>query len=1459
MGKIKNRDEKRKAAKVFTAGGGGGTKGPSVVDKRNQEQKCPHCDRIFKQTGRLNDHIKRQHAEIVNVGEKEESSAHLDAVVRSSDKLSTIHDGSCNKAAAAANEPNPGPRIMDIGSKAGAYDFKSPKLILHEMLLKEKSPKARYKGIFDNDSSLWRCKVVLPHPKRSDNDVVLFLDSKYACESEQEAQQRAAVTALNKIAGNRSLERTLPPSYVDLWKELGEKEKRKQQRAHREEEHRKRESQIKANALKRQGPSQVIMTEGHRSMIEKLLQDARRPDADLKNGVDKETGDVDEFELISELQTLGFAYEDSKEASKYSSSLSSALDWLCLNVSEENLPTDFASGVAGKPVTIIRRSEEVELSENIGAEEIDPAVSELVRYGYDVNSSIKALEKHKGDVKASVISLFLETCKFLGFENQWDSISRYDHFDESSTNEILSEELVALEAIFGDKVDLTTPGLVKVSITCLLHDAALAILKNGVSKVDWNGVQENGLEVEIRFILPNSSMDEESYPKILPVCTLWSPYLPAPCMKCLTDMVVHKLIECQTQPLMYEIISFASESISDAVREAATENEKTLHPKSNENSNKPNSARNIKGPEKQKPKRGALLNPTQVKKENQRLFDWQCKLTNECSTLMSQRQKLPAASMKHNVITAVNQNTVTIIMGSTGCGKSTQIPQFILENAIKEKKGGECNIVCTQPRRISALGLASRVAEERSESVGSTVGYSVRLDSKHSNETRILFCTTGVMLRRLLGDPELKSISHIILDEVHERTIESDLLLFLLKRLILEKRNPNLRIVLMSATAEAQLFEQYFKKACMANIPIISIPGFTYPVQDFFLEDIIETTGYQISKSSKWAQKNIMKDKSIPVLKGEYSDLTAKTMSIIDETVINLDLIEKLICHLLGSKKESDSSSLRGRTKQNLGAILIFVPGTYLINKLVKGLQNSSIIMGQGFNILALPLHGGLPPSQQSKVFARPPAGVTKIVVATNVAETSITIDDVTCVIDSGKANEVRFDPVKGISRLQEVYVSQASCQQRRGRAGRVQPGECYKLFSKNRWETMEKNTLPEISRTSLHSLVMDTKAIVKGDVFEILKDMLTPPSPDGLKEAVTSLELMGAIDNTNQNLTSLGRHLTQMPCDPKLGKMLIYGAILRCVDPILTIVAAQSFGKSVFWSSNESRKEAEIAKMKLLDSNKASKSDHIAIIAAYNGWRKALSNSGRKAASSYCSDFFISEQAMDSIHAGRRQYAQILADLGFISQTYPGIACRAEYMPPGLTKSTVETTSFASYGQPDEYAGHAKVVKAALASGFYPQLLRVQNPPAQFQKVYGGAFETEGSGAKVKLFDRIRGRVFIHPSSINFSAGKFESGWLVYSDIMETSKIFIRECSMVPVYSVLLFGGSIVVEHEKGLIVVDNWASFKAPARIGVLVRELRREVSRLLEEKIENPTKEIAGSKLVDAMHHLLSTDGF
>jgi ATP-dependent RNA helicase DHX57 len=227
--------------------------------------------------------------------------------------------------------------------------------------------------------------------------------------------------------------------------------------------------------------------------------------------------------------------------------------------------------------------------------------------------------------------------------------------------------------------------------------------------------------------------------------------------------------------------------------------------------------------------------------------------------MRSVRSSLPAAAAREAVLAAVARYAVVVINGETGCGKSTQVPQFLLEAAVAARGGGGVNIVVTQPRRISAISLAERVAAERGEPCGKTVGYTVRLESCRSERTRLLFCTTGVLLRRLLSDPSLSAVSHLVLDEVHERSLDSDLLLLMLRNLL--ARASHLKVVLMSATAEAGLFQQYFERGSasggVAGVPATSllIPGFTHPVAQYFLHDVLEATGYAIGKASRWARK----------------------------------------------------------------------------------------------------------------------------------------------------------------------------------------------------------------------------------------------------------------------------------------------------------------------------------------------------------------------------------------------------------------------------------------------------------------------------------------------------------------------------------------------------------------------------------------------------------------------------
>jgi HrpA-like RNA helicase len=416
-----------------------------------------------------------------------------------------------------------------------------------------------------------------------------------------------------------------------------------------------------------------------------------------------------------------------------------------------------------------------------------------------------------------------------------------------------------------------------------------------------------------------------------------------------------------------------------------------------------------------------------------------------------------------------------------------------------EQTDGECFIVCTQPRRISAIGVGTRVAQERGENIdgpSSTVGYSVRGESRRTARTRLLFCTTGVLLRRMQqqdplldgsscsGRPGTK-ITHVIVDEVHERSLDSDHLLTLLKD-VLEQR-PDLKVILMSATINAARFAQYF-----GGCAIEHIPGFTHPVVQHWLEDVLELTGHRM-RGPHAAGKNagMLDDDDFNRLGGPiespgggYSKATVESLraAMGKEDQIDTLLVARLVLALADQLLTEQQFSAKKNSVT--GSILVFLPGLFQIRQIhgilstgrgkFRGNDLEDFEATAAMNCLfPLMLHSTVPPRDQQKVFQRPPRGLVKVVLSTNIAETSITIDDVVCVIDTLRVNETGFDAVNGIACLEEKFCSQAAHRQRAGRGGRVRAGECWSLVSKKRHDHLPKFEDPEIFRVPLDQLYL--------------------------------------------------------------------------------------------------------------------------------------------------------------------------------------------------------------------------------------------------------------------------------------------------------------------------------------------------------------------------------------------------
>jgi ATP-dependent RNA helicase DHX57 len=524
------------------------------------------------------------------------------------------------------------------------------------------------------------------------------------------------------------------------------------------------------------------------------------------------------------------------------------------------------------------------------------------------------------------------------------------------------------------------------------------------------------------------------------------------------------------------------------------------------------------------------------------------------SVISNTRNELPAAKARGEFLSVMKKadkaGRVVLVTGDTGCGKTTQIPQFILEESPADVK-----IVVAQPRRLAATGVATRVAKERGENQPGTgsVGYVVRGDSAMCNSTRLLFCTTGVLLRQLQNDKALDSLTHIIVDEVHERHLDTDVLLGVLKASL--QSNPHLRVVLMSATLDADRFSNYWG----SNTPRIHIPGMTFPVTDFMLEDVLAITGYiprkngkqkkmtqgyhRPRKSSAWDDSENSDEEEIAI-SSEKSDITSTDPSTrgdakasshnipledlverVDESRVDYDMLGQLVKQLVDKKDYKDD-----------GSILVFLPGAPEINKAMDVIRK----VVRGISVQLLPLHGGLQPKDQNLVFKAAERGYTKIILSTNVAETSITIPDCTIVIDSCREKQSSYDPFNRMPLLVERFAARANLKQRRGRAGRVRSGTCYKLISRKTYDNLPEHGEPEIHRCALDQTLLSLMFLgLERGTSTFLRTLLDPPSKSSVDAAVFSLQQLGAVTtgDFNLSLTPLGLHLAGIPAPPSVGK----------------------------------------------------------------------------------------------------------------------------------------------------------------------------------------------------------------------------------------------------------------------------------------------------------------------------------
>ncbi|XP_024401897.1 DExH-box ATP-dependent RNA helicase DExH3 [Physcomitrium patens] len=782
--------------------------------------------------------------------------------------------------------------------------------------------------------------------------------------------------------------------------------------------------------------------------------------------------------------------------------------------------------------------------------------------------------------------------------------------------------------------------------------------------------------------------------------------------------------------------------------------------------------------------------------------------SEEGQRILEFRKSLPAYKQRDALLAAVARNQVVVVSGETGCGKTTQLPQYILESEIEAGRGATCSVICTQPRRISAVSVAERVAAERGENIGESVGYQVRLEGMRSRQTQLLFCTTGILLRRLMNDRELKGVSHVVVDEIHERGMNEDFLLIVLKDLL--PRRPDLRLVLMSATLNADLFSSYFNRAPMAHIP-----GFTYPVKSYFLEDILETTGYRLTATNQiddygqdkqWKirkqyvttrKKNPLNSLADDALAGEdfrhLSPRTQASLAAWSPDNLGFNLIENVLLHVTQHEQE--------------GAVLVFMTGWEEITALKEQLQRHPVL-GNPDVAQILACHGTMATAEQKLIFEHPPPGVRKIVLATNMAETSITINDVVFVIDCGKAKETSYDALNNTPCLLPTWISQASARQRRGRAGRVTPGISYHLYPRAVYDAFAEYQQPELLRTPLHSLCLQIKSLKLGSVSQFLSRALQPPEPLAVQNSVELLKTIGALDE-KENLTRLGKHLSLLPVEPNIGKMLIMGSIFGCLDPILTIAAGLAV-RDPFIMPSEKKELADESRLSFAGGDA---SDHIALVRAYEGWQEAMTYG---TAYDYCWKNFLSFQTLQGMTSLRKQFSSVLRDAGFLDN---------------------DMEKF------NKYSGDRDLVRGVICSGMYPGVISV------YRRTRSTTFKTIEDG-----------QVMLHQNSVNSKDVDFLYPWLVFTDKVKTSNVMIRDTTGVSDSMLLLFGGQVNQGGEPGHLVMNNgFMEFFMEPSVALMYLRLRKELDDLISRKLANPEMSIyeEGKVLMRAVFEVLDAD--
>ncbi|KAE8379441.1 P-loop containing nucleoside triphosphate hydrolase protein [Aspergillus bertholletiae] len=633
---------------------------------------------------------------------------------------------------------------------------------------------------------------------------------------------------------------------------------------------------------------------------------------------------------------------------------------------------------------------------------------------------------------------------------------------------------------------------------------------------------------------------------------------------------------------------------------------------------------------------------------------------------------LPIARYRQNLLYLIDTYPVTIVVGQTGSGKTTQLPQYL-------DQAGWCadgkSIAVTQPRRVAATTVAARVAEEMRCRIGEEVGYSIRFEDLTSASTRIKFLTDGMLLREALVDPLLSRYSVIMVDEAHERSLSTDILLGILKKIM--KRRPELRIVISSATLQAEDILHFFAGDQFQNEAdsiekggdvgrIISLEGRMYPVDILFLESPAE----------------------------DYVERAVKTVFDI---------------HLQEAR----------------GDILVFLTGREEIDSAVQLIsERAAMLHPRAQALVPLPLYSGLTTDQQMYVFEPALENTRKVIVSTNIAEASVTIDNIAYVVDCGFAKLRAFDPSTNVERLTAVPISKAAAVQRAGRAGRTKPGKCFRLYTQQTYEQLLEATVPEIQRSNLAPVIMQLKALGIDNIVRF--DFLTPPPAELVIRAFELLYSLGVVDDYAKLTKPLGMRIADLAVDPMMAKVLLSAQSFNCLSEMLSIAAMVSLQGSVWVQHDGDNKAAESSRRRFA----VEEGDHLTNLNVY----QAFITVGKKDPK-WCRDNLLNYRSLQRAISIRGQLKRYLERFGI---------------------GVDETPSFHDKTDPSK---HAENIRRCLTTGYFAHAAKMQ-PDGTFKSATGGL------------------TLHAHPSSLMFNR---KADWVIFHEILQTGeKIFIRDITKI-------------------------------------------------------------------------------